>query len=252
MKKKYLISIYTLLAVVVSTLIWDSISLPFNHQNQIYGEYAKQNYNPHNDTLRYIFFISIPLVTFFVCYLNFNKKNLFTINQVLNSKITYQPKIRENNLINFFFYLIIVFIIIEFAFLDYSKFFYNLDFFHEGVYLTAAKNLQLRNGIWTSTFLEYGLYGNLFPVFLWKLFNLETIGSIRFFYIFLSLFNKILIVFLSKKISEKINLDKISKIYYFIFLSIFATSLISYEYWHSNIPVKFFLLLIFLLIFLIL
>ena len=140
MKKKYLISILTLLALVISTLIWDSIKLPFDYQNKIYGEYAKQNYNPLNDTLRYIFFVSIPLITFFVCYLSFNKENLFTINQVLKSKVTYQIETRDNKLTLFFFYLIIIFITIDFISLDYNKYFFDLDFFHEGTYLTSAKN----------------------------------------------------------------------------------------------------------------
>ena len=76
MRNKYLISILTLSALMISTLMWDSIKLPFDYQNSMYGEYEKQNYNPNNDTLRFIFFVLIPLMTFFVCYLKFNKENL--------------------------------------------------------------------------------------------------------------------------------------------------------------------------------
>ena len=93
MRKKYLISILTLSALMISTLVWDSIKLPFDYQNSMYGEYEKQNYNPNNDTLRFIFFVLIPLMTFFVCYLKFNKENLFTVNQVLNAKVLNQTKI---------------------------------------------------------------------------------------------------------------------------------------------------------------
>ena len=93
---QYLLSLITLLAVAIATLIWDHINLTFDYQNQVYGEYAKQNYNPQNDTIRYIFFISIPLITFFVIYLNFYKKNLFTINQVLTAKVTHQSGLEEN------------------------------------------------------------------------------------------------------------------------------------------------------------
>ena len=57
MRKKYLISILTLSALMISTLVWDSIKLPFDYQNSMYGEYEKQNYNPNNDTLRFIFFV---------------------------------------------------------------------------------------------------------------------------------------------------------------------------------------------------
>ena len=249
MRKKYLISILTLSALMISTLVWDSIKLPFDYQNSMYGEYEKQNYNPNNDTLRFIFFVLIPLMTFFVCYLKFNKENLFTVNQVLNAKVLNQTKIDSSKLFNLFFYLVIFLIIIDFLLLSYNKHFYNLDFFHEGAYLTASKNLQFKDGLWTSTYLEYGLYGNLFPAIFWKVFGLENIGSIRFFLTLLSLFNKILLVIISKKISENFFFNEKSKINYFIFLSIFAISLVSYEYWRSYIPPKLFLIFVFLLIF---
>ena len=248
MKKKYLISIFTLLALVISTLIWDSIKLPYDYNNQIYGEYAKQNYNPLNDTLRYIFFVSIPLITFFVSYLSFNKENLFTINQVLKSKVTYQFETKDNKLILFFFYLIIIFIIIDFISLDYRKYFFNLDFFHEGAYLASSKNSQLKGGFWTTSYIDYGLYGNFNPIFFWKLFNIETIGSLRFSHILILFFNKIFLVLLSKKISENLFLEKKTQIIYFVFLSILAISLVNYEYWVTDIGVRFFLILIFLLV----
>ena len=248
MKKKYLIPIFTLLALVISTLIWDSIKLPFDYQNNIYGEYAKQNFNPLNDTLRYIFFVSIPLITFFVSYLSFNKENLFTINQVLKSQVTYQFETRDNKLTLFFFYLIIIFIIIDFISLDYNKYFFDLDFFHEGTYLTSAKNSLLKGGFWTASYLEYGLYGNLCPIIFWKLFNLETIGSIRFSYILILFFNKILLVLLSKKISENLSLEIKTQTIYFVLLSILSISLVNYEYWETDIGGNFFLILIFLLL----
>ena len=210
MRNKYLISILTLSALMISTLVWDSIKLPFDYQNSMYGEYEKQNYNPNNDTLRFIFFVLIPLMTFFVCYLKFNKENLFTVNQVLNAKVLNQTKIDSSKLFNLFFYLVIFLIIIDFLLLSYNKHFYNLDFFHEGAYLTASKNLQFKDGLWTSTYLEYGLYGNLFPAIFWKVFGLENIGSIRFFLTLLSLFNKILLVIISKKISENLCFNEIT------------------------------------------
>ena len=67
MKRKYLISLLTLLAVITVTLLWDIIKLPYDFQNQTYGLYAEQKYNPQNDTLRYILFVSLPLITFFAC-----------------------------------------------------------------------------------------------------------------------------------------------------------------------------------------
>ncbi len=248
MKKQYLILLFTLLSIIISTLIWEKISLPFDNQNQIYGEYARQNYNPLNDTLRYIFFISIPLLTFFLSYLKFNRDNLFTVNQVLTSKVSYNSIKRETKLVLFFFYLIIVFIIVDFISLDYSKYFSNLDFFHEGSYLTSAKNSLLKGGYWSTSYAEYGLYGNFYPTIFWNLLNFETIGSIRFSNILILLFNKVLLVILSKKISENLGLEKKSECIYFVFLSILSITLVDYEYWKTDIGSKFFLILVFLLV----
>ena len=110
MKRKYLISLLTLLAVIVATLLWDIIKLPYDFQNQTYGVYAKQKYNPQNDTIRYILFVSLPLITFFASYLFFNKENLFSINEVITSKISYSYRKGEAEFINLFFYSIIILI----------------------------------------------------------------------------------------------------------------------------------------------
>ena len=66
MKKVSFIFFIILLSLVISTFIWDHIILPYNDQNEIYGEYARLNYNPYNDTLRYLTFILIPLTAFLV------------------------------------------------------------------------------------------------------------------------------------------------------------------------------------------
>ena len=59
--------------------MWDYISLPYNNKNQIYGEYAKLKYNPLNDSLRYIFFVILPLGAFFISYKILYKENLLSI-----------------------------------------------------------------------------------------------------------------------------------------------------------------------------
>lgn len=248
MKKKYLILIITLIAVAFSTLIWDIIKLPYDFKNEIYGEYAKQNHNPHNDTIRYILFISIPLIAFLLSYLYFFREKLFTINQVINRKVISFPK-TNNKIINLFFYLILFLVIINFLSLDYNRYFFNLDFFHEGTYLTPSKNFQFNGNFWLSSYLDYGLLGNYFPIIIWKIFGLETIGSTRFFQLILLLFNKILIILLCKKISENLSFDKNISIIYFVFVSILSASLIELDFRSSYIPGKFFLIFLFLLTF---
>ena len=76
--------------------MWDFIKLPFNFIDPPYGVYGSQQYHPNNDTLRYILFISLPLLTFFISYLFFYKDKLFTINQVLNAQISSDLKKSSN------------------------------------------------------------------------------------------------------------------------------------------------------------
>ena len=79
MKKKYIIFVLTILAIVISTFCWDKINITYDVHNKIYGEYAKNYYNPINDTIRFIFFISLTLITFLFSYLIFNKEDIFSL-----------------------------------------------------------------------------------------------------------------------------------------------------------------------------
>ena len=76
MKNKYIPLILTLIAIAISTFLWDKISLTYDFQNKIYGEYSVKQYNPNNETLRFLFFISFPLITFLTTYLFFNSQNV--------------------------------------------------------------------------------------------------------------------------------------------------------------------------------
>ena len=245
MKKKFLILIFTTIAVLVSTFVWDFIKLPFNFENMPYGEYARLKYHPTNDTLRYLFFISVPLITFFVTYLMFYKSELWTIKQVLTVNFSNNLKNNNNTVINFFFYLISFLLVLSFLSIDFDTYYGSVDLFHEGTLLTPPKNFQFKGGIWSTTFLEYGLFANFYPYIVWKIFSVETVGSVRFFEAIILLFNKILLVFLSKKISENLNFDKEKTIFYFVFLSIYAITLV--DYGSTSISTRSFLIIFFLL-----
>ena len=45
-------------SILISTLIWDKITLPFNNTIGAKGPLTEKGYNTTNDTIRYIFFIS--------------------------------------------------------------------------------------------------------------------------------------------------------------------------------------------------
>ena len=53
------------ISILISTLIWDKITLPLNNITGAKGALTEIGYNPTNDTIRYIFFISFLLLVFF-------------------------------------------------------------------------------------------------------------------------------------------------------------------------------------------
>ena len=69
MNKKYIPVILTIAAIIIATFFWEKIILAYDFENQIYGEYAINYYNANNEILRFIFFISFPLITFFLSWL---------------------------------------------------------------------------------------------------------------------------------------------------------------------------------------
>ena len=158
---------FIILAIIISVFCWDKIILNYEANAQSYGEYANNYYNAHNDTLRYIFFVLFPLIVFFVSYLLFSNKNTYTIRKVLFDKDNLLSIQKTNFYHKVFFILIITFLIIEFLILDFNKFSGYLDYFHTGTFLTPANNFFHTKRLWSSSYIEYGLFGNFFTVILY-------------------------------------------------------------------------------------
>ena len=65
-----------ILSILLCTILWDKISIPFNNAVGAKGFLTEINYNPINDTIRYILFISFPIFIFLFLNLVLNKKKL--------------------------------------------------------------------------------------------------------------------------------------------------------------------------------
>ena len=86
MNKKYVPAILTIAAIIIATFSWEKITLAYDIQNQIHGDYAINRYNANNDVLRFIFFISFPLIVFLLSYLTLNKERTVSLKQLILSK----------------------------------------------------------------------------------------------------------------------------------------------------------------------
>ena len=191
--------------------------------------------------------ISSPLTVFLLSYLLLNKEKTFSFKEVLLCDGEKTEKLKSN----LFFILFLIYLIFEFLSINFSIFSSYLDFFHDGTFLTPSNNLYFTKGLWSSSFIEYGLFGNFQAFILWNLSGLKTIGSVRLLELIFLLSNKILLVTLSKKISENLIFNEKIKILYFILLSILSISLVSYKdnIGASEFPIKSFLFLLFILLF---
>ena len=67
--KKFYPYAFTGVAIIISTFFWDYINFAYDHKNIIRGEYFEKKFNPLNDTIRGIFFISFPLFIYLISFL---------------------------------------------------------------------------------------------------------------------------------------------------------------------------------------
>ena len=249
MKKNILPFILIFLSVVVATLLWNYISIPYNPEKQILGDsYLKNLHNPLNDILRFIFFLSLPVLTL-VFYYQLTEKNIFTnFKKIIFFNYNNFNYSNEKKVINFFSYIILFFLLLEFFSLNFLGYNFDVDFFHEGMWLTASQNLKINQGYWSSSYIVRGLFGDFYPYFLWNTFGVESVGVTRFFQLVIIFLNKLLLLMIARNISLIVNLKKEIQIIYFLFLSI---TFLSFQGYGSPIFLtRSFLLLLFILIFL--
>ena len=249
MKKNILPFILIFLSVVVATLLWNHISIPYNPEKQILGDsYLKNLHNPLNDILRFIFFLSLPVFTL-VFYYQLKEKNIFTnFKEIIFFNYNNFNYSNEKKDINFFSYVILSFLLLEFFSLNFLGYNFDVDFFHEGMWLTASQNLKINQGYWSSSYIVRGLFGDFYPYFLWNTFGVESVGVTRLFQLVIIFLNKLLLLMIARNISLIVNLKKEIQIIYFLFLSI---TFLSFQGYGSPIFLtRSFLLLLFILIFL--
>ena len=76
LQKNFYIFFSVIISILVATLLWEKINLPLNNTTGAKGMLVSEGYNPTNDTVRYIFFISLPLIVFLFLSQKLVKKDL--------------------------------------------------------------------------------------------------------------------------------------------------------------------------------
>jgi len=224
LQKNVYIYISLILSIFIAAFFWGKIAITFNNTTGAYGFLAEKNYNPTNDTLRYIFFIFLPLILFLYLNLILIKKKIHFLE--LFYEKDKQPT-KNHLIVNILFFIFIFFLILEFCSLDF--FVMPFDHFHDGTFLAPAQNFVSTKKLWTTSYLTHGGSDILYPILMWKTLGVKSIGASRVASIFLSLILKIICILFSYQITKILNLNKGGKI---IFFTLFTSIIISMSH-HS-------------------
>lgn len=225
--RNFIIATSFIIAVVVCTLIWPYLNLNISNITGATGSITQQDYSTDSDTIRYIVFIIFPLSIFLISfsYLKKNKvRNYIELIKYPQNKLGRKIKIKEIAII------FLIFIILQFTSLSFPL--VGIDTFHDGELLSVAKNSLLNQSFFLNTYTIHGFSDIFYPLFFWKVFNQETIGAGRFFFLFLIFFLKLFTILLAYNIS-KFSYVKNTKLF-FIFFSLILVSMSDY-----NVPINF-------------
>ena len=228
MHSQKLIKTYIFLAVILSVCLakffWGWIDIDYVKEFEIPGEYSKFKYNPINETIRYVIFISLPLIVYLICIIIFRRQEIKEIKEIFfydNSKTFYVIK---NNLLALFFLIFLTLILLDFLSTNLPS--QQIDIFHEGQWLTAGINYLKKGGYWTNSYITIGFFNEFFISLIgFKIFDIFSIGSSRFSILLLILFYKIFLIIFIYKLTVIQRMTENLKILFFVLISLIALSM---------------------------
>ena len=228
-KKSIYFFLFSGLSLCLGTFCWKLINLPLSN-NGIVGHYSINNSNSLNDVLGYLIFMGIPILSYFIWQLFFKKKKISDF--LLNIKFI-NENTNADSKIYILFLLFVFLIILEFLSVDFSI--KEIDLYHEGARLSSAFKSKLDGSLWSGSYISTGvIYEILGPKLIWKIFNQESVGLLRFLNIIYIFFTKFILIFLSLEISKNVNFDSFFKNIFFISLTIIFLTFISYSSSYDN------------------
>ncbi len=220
--KEYFPLIISLISLFALSFLWESITLPYNKNNEILGNYSNNNHHQFNDTLRFLLFILIPLLLYLLIFLLIDKENALPFKQIFKQSRITSLVIKKNNR-DLYLFILIFFLIILFHFLLIGFPNNKLDVFHEGQLLTGAMNYNLKNELWVGSYLNTGLFYDILNTkFAWYLFDKENISTYRYFHQILNYLFYVLLIFFSCSVTKIISLERNQSNFLFITLTSFC------------------------------
>ena len=228
-KKNIFFLLFLGLSLYLATFCWSLINLPLS-SSEIIGYYSINNSNSLNDVFGYLIFITIPILFYFIWKVIFEKKKFSDFLSNIKFK-------KENISIDIKIYILctlfIFFITLEFLSVQFSI--SEIDLFHEGERLSSAYRSKLDGSLWSGSYISKGIiYEILGPKYIWKLFNQESIGLLRFLDILYVFVTKFILIFLSLEISKNTNFNSFFKNIFFLFVTIVLLTCVNYDSSYNN------------------
>ena len=218
MKKKIPIFL-SILTIYIIISFWHQISLPYNNSEKIFSEYSKNEHHQLNDTLRFIFYLVLPLVIYTVSYFFLNKDKLYFFEILKDNKVYLVEK--KNNKKKLYFIFSVIFLFISFTSSNLPD--HQLDIFHEGQLLSGALNYKLKESLWIGSYINTGLFYDIINTkIFWSFFNIESIGAYRFAAFSLNYIYLLFVIILTYKISSIFDFTQNLENLFFVCLTIFC------------------------------
>ena len=218
---------YTLLIfliIILSLYNWDLVSLTYE-ETTIIGEYFNNKYNHKNDLLRYLVFISLPLLSYILIKsLNFSHNYQVLKNRILDRDIKF---INTNYFLDILTIFFLLLTILEFLSINFPI--NKIDTFHEGQQMSSAFKYSIDQSLWSGSYVTVGIfYETISSNLIWKFFDQLSIGSTRYLNLIYILILKLILVIIFYQITILSKLKDSLQLLFNFLLNLSGLQLINY------------------------
>ena len=218
---------YTLLIfliIILSLYNWDLVSLTYE-ETTIIGEYFNNKYNHKNDLLRYLVFVSLPLLSYILIKsLNFSHNYQVLKNRILDRDIKF---INTNYFLDILTIFFLLLTILEFLSINFPI--NKIDTFHEGQQMSSAFKYSIDQSLWSGSYVTVGIfYETISSNLIWKFFDQLSIGSTRYLNLIYVLILKLILVIIFYQIAILSKLKDSLQLLFNFLLNLSGLQLINY------------------------
>jgi len=186
--------------IISGKFLWNKILLPYSNPLNVIGSLSLAQYNPSNDILRFVFFITAPsiLLLFIFFFSTIKQKQLYIPNSIKSQNSVHLTFKKNRSIVLFFVIFSILIMFHYFPHSEDSRIYPNsnlLDTFHDGEILGPAVSLEADKIPYKDVVFLHGIIRDpLYGIMAFKLFG-KSIASLKVMTVFLYLSGYISLTF---------------------------------------------------------